>query len=50
MDGTPQQVLASKRMLQLGVGRTQYSEAAAIAKPADKKLPVTLEQAKAYFK
>jgi energy-coupling factor transporter ATP-binding protein EcfA2 len=50
LEGSPQDVLASEKMLRLGVGRTQFSEAAAKSGRGSKKLPVTLQQAETYFK
>lgn len=49
VDDAPEKVLASPRMLKLGVGRTQYSQAAASVRRG-KRLPVTLEQAKAFLR
>lgn len=48
-DGSPQDVLSSEQMLTLGIGRTQYSEAAARLLRT-KKLPVTLEQTRQALK
>lgn len=48
-DGSPQDVLSSEQMLRLGIGRTQYSEAAARLLRS-KQLPVTLEQTKKALK
>lgn len=48
-EGSPQEVLSSEQMLRLGIGRTQYSEAAARLLRR-KHLPVTLEQAKKALK
>lgn len=55
IDGTPGDVLSSERVQRLGVGRTQYTQAAAVAKkkrliPAKRALPVTLRQARSFFK
>ena len=49
LQGPPEKVLSSARMERLGIGRTQYSMAAAKLRAA-KKLPVTLEQARAFFR
>ncbi len=49
MDDVPEKVLSSPRMLRLNIGRTQYSEAAACVRRG-KRLPVTLEQAKAFLR
>jgi len=49
MDDLPEKVLSSPRMLKLNIGRTQYSEAAARVRKS-KRLPVTLEQAKAFLR
>jgi energy-coupling factor transporter ATP-binding protein EcfA2 len=48
-EGSPQEVLSSEQMLRLGIGRTQYSEAAARLLRS-KQLPVTLEQTKKALK
>jgi energy-coupling factor transporter ATP-binding protein EcfA2 len=48
--GEPGEVLAAERMLRLGVGRTQYTEAAAKAGRKKKGLPVTLKEARSFFK
>ncbi len=55
MDGTPRAVLGSAELVTLGVGRTQYSEAAELARngkmvAATGPLPVTLNQAAAFFR
>lgn len=55
MDGKPRQVLSSDRVQRLGVGRTYYTEAAIAANKkrqlaAKSAVPVTLKQAKTYFK
>jgi energy-coupling factor transporter ATP-binding protein EcfA2 len=50
LEGSPQEVLASEKMLRLGVGRTQFTEVAAKSGRGSKKLPVTMQQAEAYFK
>jgi energy-coupling factor transport system ATP-binding protein len=55
MDGAPRAVLASPELVKLGVGRTQYTEAAALAQCEkmvlpSAKLPVTLQQAQAYLR
>jgi energy-coupling factor transport system ATP-binding protein len=55
LDGPAAEVLASPRLLKLGIGRTQYTQAAdAVRKKSliHKKgdLPVTLSEAKAFFK
>ncbi len=49
MDDVPEKVLSSERMLKLNIGRTQYTEAAACVRNG-KRLPVTLEQAKAFLR
>ncbi|MEX1071194.1 MAG: ABC transporter ATP-binding protein [Anaerolineales bacterium] len=51
MDDVPGKVLSSEKMRQLGVGRTQYSEAASAARKGNPRhsLPVTLKEAKAYL-
>ena len=55
LDDSPQKVLSSARMARMGIGRTQYTEAAAAAKrnklkSHSKFLPVTLKQAKGFFR
>lgn len=55
MDGKPRQVLSSERVERLGVGRTYYTQAAIAANKkrlvaAKSTVPVTLRQAKTYFK
>ncbi len=49
MDGAPEKILASPRMLKLNIGRTQYTEAAARLRRG-KRLPVTLDQAKVFLR
>jgi energy-coupling factor transporter ATP-binding protein EcfA2 len=49
IDDVPEKVLSSPRMLKLNIGRTQYSEAAARVR-LGKRLPVTLDQAKAFLR
>lgn len=49
MEGEPEKVLSSAQMVKLNIGRTQYSEAAARVR-RQKRLPVTLEQAKAFLR
>jgi energy-coupling factor transporter ATP-binding protein EcfA2 len=49
LDGTPREILSSVELTKLGVGRTQYTEAAAAASSKQTGLPVTLDQAKAFF-
>ena len=55
LDDSPQKVLSSARMVRMGIGRTQYTEAAAATKRSKLKLhskflPVTLKQAKGFFR
>ncbi len=49
LDGAPRDVLVSPELVKLGVGRTQYTEAALLAKQG-KRTPVTLDEAQAFFK
>lgn len=55
MDGKPSEVLTHPRLRRLGIGHTQYTNAAVSAKkqglvPAGRNLPIALQQAKAFFK
>lgn len=55
MEGKPKTILADEKLLELGVGQTQYSVAAkAVQKkrlrPKSRPLPVTLKQAQSFFK
>lgn len=54
LDGPARKVLASEELVRFGIGRTQYSEAAAAVTKTKTRgsqtLPVTLKQAKAFLK
>jgi energy-coupling factor transport system ATP-binding protein len=54
-DGTPDYVLTDPALLTAGVGQTRYTQAARLAQqrdflPAEKRLPVTIEQAVEVFR
>jgi energy-coupling factor transport system ATP-binding protein len=49
LDGAPREILASTEMTKLGVGRTLYTEAAAATPAKQTGLPVTIDEAKAFF-
>lgn len=55
MDGDPKKILADPKLVKIGVGQTQYSQAALAAKKKNlisksTPLPVTLQEAQRFFK
>jgi energy-coupling factor transporter ATP-binding protein EcfA2 len=55
MDGDPKNILADPKLVKIGVGQTQYSQAALAAKKKNlisksTPLPVTLQEAQRFFK